>query len=79
MYTSWAERETQLQQAEWERMRMLATITIQPHCRKKLTPGQLLKFPWEKRKESKNIVSRDIGRERFEKLLDKLKDGTGDD
>ena len=69
-----------MQQADWERMRMLATITVQPWCKKKLTPSQLLKFPWEKRKvESKNIVSRDIGRERFNRLLEKLKDGEGND
>lgn len=67
-----------MQQAGWERMRMLATITVQPWCKKKLTPSQLLKFPWEKKKESKNIVSRDIGRERFNKLLEKLKDGGND-
>lgn len=78
MYASWAEREKHLQQAKWERMRMLATITIQPHCRKKVTPTQLLTFPWEK-KIPKNTVSRDIGRERFQKLLQKLKDAEDND
>jgi len=69
-----------LQQGEWERMRLLATITVQPWSKKKITPSRLLPFPWEhEKKESKNIVSRDIGRERFNRLLEKLKDGEGND
>lgn len=31
----------------WERMRTLASITIQPHIRKKITPKQLFPLPWD--------------------------------
>lgn len=31
----------------WERMRMLASIVIQPHVKKKITPKRLLPFPWD--------------------------------
>ena len=31
----------------WERMRTLASITIQPHIRKKITPKQLIPLPWD--------------------------------
>lgn len=34
-------------QGEWERMRLLASITIQPHLRRRLTPRQLLPLPWD--------------------------------
>lgn len=41
-------------QNDWERMRMLATICIQPHVKNKLTPHKLLPFAWDnKRKRSK--------------------------
>ena len=32
----------------WERMRMGACITIQPHVKGKLTPQKLLPLPWER-------------------------------
>lgn len=32
---------------DWARMRMLAAIVVQPHLKKKITPQQLLPFPWE--------------------------------
>ena len=35
----------------WERMRMSATIGIQPHIKGKITPEKLLPFPWEKSKK----------------------------
>lgn len=34
----------------WERMRMLACITIQPHIKNKLTPQKLLPLSWDKKK-----------------------------
>lgn len=35
---------------DWERMRLLATITIQPHLAKgkRITPEKLLPLPWDK-------------------------------
>lgn len=53
----------------WERMRMEATICIQPHLRKKVTPEKLLPFPWE-RKEVKQ-VSKEEALERFERIMAK--------
>lgn len=37
----------------WERMRMLACITIQPHVKNKLTPQKLLPLSWDKKKRVK--------------------------
>ena len=36
---AWGRRNEGLEQGAWERMRLLATITIQPHVKKRLTPG----------------------------------------
>ena len=65
--------QNRVQQYEngWQRMRMLATITIQPHVRSKITPQRLLPFPWEspKRKTAAEpIVSKEEDLERFKKL-----------
>lgn len=50
---AWGRRNEGLEQGAWERMRLLATITIQPHVKKRLTPGQLLPLPWEKPKDTR--------------------------
>ena len=40
------------QQWEWERVRWLACVNLQPHTKKgqNLTPQKLMKFEWEKKK-----------------------------
>jgi len=44
-----ADRQEQTRD-RWECMRLLASITIQPHVRRKLTPRQLLPLPWDNKK-----------------------------
>lgn len=39
------------ERAKWERMRLHAAITIQPHVTKKISPEELLRFPWDEKKE----------------------------
>ncbi len=61
--------------ADWERMRMLATIVIQPHVKGKVTPERLLPLPWEKkarrRRAAQKPMDRDEQRERFRMLVGK--------
>ncbi len=54
-----------------ERMRMSATIAIQPHIKGKMTPERLLPFPWEKSKKKAEApkVSAEEARKRFERLI----------
>lgn len=33
----------------WERMRLLAAITIQPHCKNRIRKEQLVPLPWDKK------------------------------
>lgn len=44
--------------ADWERIRILAAINVQPHTKKKITPQRLLPFPWDKKtsRESDNLT-----------------------
>lgn len=48
---AWREAEEDKAQGEWERMRTLAAICIQPHVKKKITPKQLLPMPWDKKSQ----------------------------
>ncbi len=42
------ERDDLMRHEEWERMRLNAVMTMQPHCKKKLDPRKVLPFDWEK-------------------------------
>ena len=44
---AWNDGQEARSREEWERMRMEATLLIQPHVKGKLTPQRLLPFPWE--------------------------------
>ena len=45
------------QKYEWERVRWLACVILQPHTKKgqNLTPEKLVKFDWEKKKVKTDI------------------------
>lgn len=36
---------------DWERTRVLAAITIQPHVKQRITPQKLLPFAWDRQVE----------------------------
>ena len=72
---------------EWMRMRLLATIVIQPHLGKgkKITPEKLLPLPWDKNKKvapktHKDKKGRELPveqqRQRMAELVKKLGDET---
>ena len=68
---SWTERCDADTQGAWERMRLLAAITIQPHVKRRLTPGQLLPLPWDRKRPAAPPVSREQDMERLRKLMGK--------
>lgn len=45
---AYSEGQEDTTRGDWERMRMLAAITIQPHTKTKITPKKLLPLPWDK-------------------------------
>ncbi len=58
--------------ADWERMRMHACITIQPHTKKKLTPKQLINFAWERKAKTETpLPGKEEQLERLHKLLER--------
>ena len=74
---AWHENREATLHDEWERMRLLATITIQPHVKGKLSPQRLLPFPWEREKTKKTSledrpVTREEDRRRLEALMRRM-------
>lgn len=68
---AFADRLEHLEQSDWERMRTLACVTIQPHVKKRMTPRQLMPFPWDgKHKDSTPKMSHE---ERMKKAREALK------
>lgn len=69
---AWNEMREAEERSSWERMRLLATITIQPHVRSRLTATKLLPFPWDKGQEEKRkaaIPTKEESRKRMERLV----------
>lgn len=74
---AWREMTEGCSRDSWERTRTLAAICIQPHTRKKLTPRQLLPFPWDMKhmpKKEAPRLSAEEQRMRFERLVRRLGD-----
>ena len=47
IYKAWRESKESDERGAWERMRLLATISIQPHVKRKMKPQTLLPLPWD--------------------------------
>lgn len=45
--TAWHAAEETRERGAWERMRILAAITVQPHCKKRLSARRLVPLPWD--------------------------------
>lgn len=79
--SAWHENAEAAHRGEWERMRLLAAISIQPHVKKPIPPKKLLPLPWDdarrERKDKKPISTAEEGRKRFEVLIRRLGDERG--
>lgn len=79
--TSYEKRQEDAQRGEWERMRLLATIGIQPHIKDKMTPQRLLPFPWDHDKVSgpaPEDLTLEERRAKAQEFLKQLKQHTAD-
>lgn len=54
VYNAYAARRDADFKDEWQRMRLAATLVIQPHLKQKITPERLLPFPWEVQQKRAN-------------------------
>lgn len=77
---SWSEMTDTQNREAWERARMIATICIQPHVKKRISPQKLLPLPWDKKKPCAHNKEPELTpeqrRKRFEDLTRRLGDET---
>lgn len=52
---AYAEAREEDRRAAWSRMRLHAVMTMQPHCKNRLSGEKLLPFPWEKKAKRRPI------------------------
>ena len=74
---AWREMTDSLNREQWERTRLLAAITIQPHIRKRITPRQLLPLPWDQKQSRDDKIPEltdEEKRKRFEEIAHRLGD-----
>ncbi len=73
IFKAWQNAREEEQRAEWERMRMLASICISPHVKHAPPPQKLLPFPWEKKlKVQQPRISKEEAKKRFEEVAKRL-------
>ncbi len=72
---AWSNYQEDMLHGDWERMRMLATITVQPHVKGKMTPQKLLPLPWESpKKPPREKMSAREHRQRMKDAISKMGD-----
>ena len=57
---------------EWERMRLLACITVQPHVKGRVTPQGLMPLPWDNAGMQKKAAAPTMGKEEQRKRFEAL-------
>ncbi|MBO5626613.1 MAG: hypothetical protein J5953_12620 [Prevotella sp.] len=72
---AWNEMRDGDEHGRWNRMRILASIVIQPHVKGKMSPERLLPLPWDKGRDRQadkrkaETLSKEAQKERLEELL----------
>ena len=69
----WHETREQMSRETWEQVRWLGALTLQPHVRKKLSPRDILRFPWDdKKKDAPPVMSREEHLKRMAAAIDRM-------
>lgn len=69
---AWSTYQEDMLHGDWERMRMLATITVQPHVKGKMTPQKLLPLPWERKKAPAEKLTKEEHKQRMAAAIAKM-------
>ena len=78
VYEAYSSQREADRKDSWERARLMTTIMIQPHLKKKLTPQQLLPLPWDAQRAHKANNPQPTAaesKERFEEMLRRTGEG----
>lgn len=69
---AWQDMRDAEVKSDWERMRLLATISVQPHIKRKITAQKLIPLPWDKKpiaqKQPAKKLTAEQHRQRAEEL-----------
>lgn len=75
---AWEEMRDGETRGDWERIRTLAAVSIQPHVRKRVTPRQLIPLPWDRKSRTPTPAAAaqtpEERRRRFEEVVRRLGD-----
>ena len=67
---AWSAHRDASEHSAWERARIVASISIQPHIHCRITPQRLLPLPWDKKETRPNAqpLTEEQRLERFKEL-----------
>ncbi len=75
IYDAYSDEREEQYKDSWNRMRMLASISLQPYSKNHITPHKLLPFPWDNEdvRQAKDApkVSKEEALKRFEEVMKK--------
>ena len=60
---AFAQRQDALREDSWEMMRLHASISVQPHLTKRVTPAQLLPLPWDRKPQTETAPKESLSYE----------------
>lgn len=69
IFDAWSRRLEGAEHAEWDRMRYLCMCILQPYSKKKLRPTDVVVFPWERKSEPVEVLSKEEQEARYEAAL----------
>lgn len=73
IYKAWNSQEEKKEREAWERMRLLATVCVQPYSKKSLNPRKVLHLPWDDEpKQHADLISKDEDKRRLSELVAKI-------
>ena len=70
---SYREAREQEYRDGWERMRMNASVCVQPHVRKKMSPKDIMRFPWDnEHRNKKPLPTREEAMAEYRNLMERI-------
>ena len=74
IYDAWSVRQESVMEGDWERMRMLATLMLQPYAGKgkRITARKVLQLPWDSKHEAP-AQDKESARHSFDSLMERRK------
>lgn len=76
-YEAWSEMRQREEQGMWERMRMQCLCSLQPYSKSKLTPRDIMRFPWEAKIEERGVKSEELSHEELMERYRKAREQFG--